>query len=77
MNPVILRGTKQEIADSLVNMPGEVNEAIVFVADSKQPGSPVPLAANLDIFAEMRPYMFDVEDVDDAREAIYTRQTGQ
>ncbi|MBW3596670.1 MAG: hypothetical protein KY475_05280 [Planctomycetes bacterium] len=30
-----------------------------------------------DIFAEMRPFMVDVADVDDSREAIYTRLEGE
>ncbi len=77
MNPVILKGTKQEIVDSLVNMPAEVNEAIVFVAEPQLPGSPVSLATNEDIFAEMLPYMVEVGDMDDSRNAIYTRQAGE
>jgi hypothetical protein len=30
-----------------------------------------------DIFAEMQPYMVDVDDVDDSREAIYTPLAGE
>ena len=30
-----------------------------------------------DIFAKMRPFMVDVQDVDDSREAIYTRIEGE
>ena len=30
-----------------------------------------------DIFAEMRPFMVDVQEVGDSREAIYTRMEGE
>ena len=56
-------------------MPGEVREAIVFVEE------PAPEEARMpdrdDIFAEMRPYMVDAEDLDDSREAVYTRGQGE
>ena len=68
-------GTKQQIAENLARMPGEVREAIVFVDE------PAPAEARLpnreDIFAEMLPYMVDVEDLDDTREAVYTRGDGE
>jgi hypothetical protein len=39
---------------------------------------PTPVhEANEDIFAEMRPFMVDVENVDDSREAIYSRMDGE
>ncbi|HEX3553911.1 MAG TPA: hypothetical protein VIA62_11860 [Thermoanaerobaculia bacterium] len=73
MQAHVLRGTKQQIAENLARMPGEVREAIIFVEE--------PAAAQIpdrdDIFAEMRPYMVDVEDLDDAREAVYTRGEGE
>jgi len=71
MQAHVLRGTKQQIAENLARMPGEVREAIVFVDE------PEPAAARMsdreDVFAEMRPYMVNVEDLDDSREAVYTR----
>jgi hypothetical protein len=30
-----------------------------------------------DIFAEMRPFIVDVQDLDDSREAIYSRTEGE
>ena len=75
MSAHVLRGTKQEIADNLARMPGEVREAIVFVEEPATAAAPVPGAA--DIFAEMRPYMVVAQDVDDSREAIYTRREGE
>lgn len=75
MQAHVLRGTKQQIAEDLARMPGEVREAIVFVED------PVPAEARMpdreDIFAEMRPYMVDVKGLDDSREAVYTRGEGE
>jgi hypothetical protein len=71
MQAHVLRGTKQQIAENLARMPGEVREAIVFVEE------PAPAEARMpgkeDIFAEMRPYMVDAEGLDDTREAVYTR----
>jgi hypothetical protein len=73
----VLRGTKQEIADRLARIPGEVREAIVFVEEPPLPLSPAPAPGAEDIFAEMRPYLVDARDVDDSREAIYTRTEGE
>jgi hypothetical protein len=71
----VLKGTKQEIAQSLVQINGEVREAIVF---EDEPASPaVGDSDTEDIFAEMRPLMVDVKDFDDSREAIYTRAGGE
>ncbi len=59
MQAHVLRGPKQQIAENLARMPGEIREAIVFVEE------PAPAEAWMpdgeDIFAEMRPYMVDVE----------------
>ena len=75
MQAHVLRGTKQQIAENLARMPGEIREAIVFVEE------PAPAEARMpdreDIFSEMRPYMVDVEDLDDTREAVYTRRQGE
>jgi hypothetical protein len=77
MRTHILRGSKQEIAESLVRISGEVREAIVFVEEA----APVtPGEGTLDaqeIFAEMRTFMVDVTDVDDSREAVYSRMDGE
>ncbi|HEY3567174.1 MAG TPA: hypothetical protein VGP73_04505 [Thermoanaerobaculia bacterium] len=75
MQAHVLRGTKQQIAENLSRIPGEVREAIVFVDE------PVSAEARRleseDLFAEMRPYMVDVEDLDDTREAVYRRGEGE
>jgi hypothetical protein len=75
MQAHVLRGTKQQIADNLARMPGEVREAIVFVEEPAQAEAQIP--AGEDIFADMRPYMVDVEDLDDTRETVYTRRNGE
>ena len=73
----VLRGSKQEIADRLVRMGGEVCEAIVFEVETAS-ARPHPAACEPeDIFAEMTPFMVDVRNVDDSREAIYTRIEGE
>ena len=71
MQAHVLRGTKRQIAESLAQIPGEVREAIVFVEEPATAAAQMPESE--DLFAEMRPYMVDVEDLDDGREAIYTR----
>ncbi len=77
MKTHILRGSKLEIADRLVRIAGEVCEAIVF-EDEPAPAGPDPAACEPDdIFAEMAPFMVDVQNVDDSREAIYTRMEGE
>lgn len=77
MKTQVLRGSKQEIADRLVQIDGEVCEAIVFV---NEPALSSPGLRECDIgniFAEMRPFMVDVQDVDGSREAIYSRMEGE
>jgi hypothetical protein len=71
MKTHILTGSKQEIGEGLLRINGEVHEAIVFVEEQ-----PVPAAAPIEaenIFAEMMPYMVDVQHVDESREAAYRR----
>jgi len=78
MTARVLTGSKQEIAQKLANLEGEVREAIVFVeepADLRFVGGE-PRHAE-DFFAEMDPYLVHVADVDDSREALYTRQEGE
>lgn len=74
----VLTGTKQQIAQDLTQLPGEVREAIVFV-EEPAPSAPGPPAHDgEDIFAEMQPFIADGNtEVDDSREAIYTRLQGE
>jgi hypothetical protein len=75
MSARVLRGTKQEIAANLARISGEVREVIVFVEDAAPAEAPAREVE--DVFAEMRPYMVDVRDVDDSRESIYSRMEGE
>jgi|GEM_PF-593758 len=77
MKTHVLKGSKQEIAESLVQITGEVLEAIVFVEEPESAAVAAAPSETEDIFAEMRPFMVDVEEVDDSREAIYTRMDGE
>src|SRR5439155_19110878 len=57
MKTHVLKGSKQEIAENLVRISGEVREAIVFEEEPAPaaPGARTPDTE--DIFAEMRPFM--------------------
>ncbi|MCI0380954.1 MAG: hypothetical protein L0215_25500 [Gemmataceae bacterium] len=75
MKTHVLRGSKQEIAQSLVRINGEVREAIEF---EEEPATPATAPhESEDIFAEMGPFMIDAQDLDDSREAVYTRADGE
>ncbi|MFN0020140.1 MAG: hypothetical protein ACKVP0_17915 [Pirellulaceae bacterium] len=76
MKTHILKGSKQEIADCLVRIRGDVREAIVFEAEPAPAAEASPHGTE-DIFAEMGPFMVDAQDVDDSREAVYTRMEGE
>ena len=77
MKTHVLKGSKQEIAENLARIRGEVREAIVFEEEPAPAAPGAPTQDGEDIFAEMRPFMVDVQDVDDSREAIYTRLGGE
>jgi hypothetical protein len=74
MKAQVVKGSKQEIAETVVRMSGEVREAIVFVEES--PDRTQATSAE-DLFAEMEPFMVQVGGADYAREAIYTRLEGE
>jgi hypothetical protein len=77
MKTHVLRGSKQEIAERLVRISGEVREAIV-IEDESAPARPDAASREPeDIFAEMAPFMVDAQNVDDSREAVYTRLEGE
>jgi hypothetical protein len=77
MTTHILRGSKQEIVDTLAGLDGEVREAIVFVEDSSESIATRRAALAGDIFEEMRPFMVEGDTGDDSRVAIYTRTEGE
>jgi hypothetical protein len=74
MKAQILRGSKQEIAETVVRINGEVREAIVFVEDPSDSATPAPAE---DIFAEMEPFTVMTGGADDSREALYSRMEGE
>lgn len=75
----VLTGSKQEIAQKVASLDGEVREAIVFIEESTdlRPSGGEGAENAGDVFAEMEPYVIHVRDVDDSREALYTRQDGE
>jgi hypothetical protein len=74
----VLKGSREEIAEGLARIRGEVREAIVFVEPSAAPSGQEVLDHADDIFAEMEPYVAEGNTaVDDSREAIYTRLEGE
>ena len=78
MKTHVLRGSKEEIAQNLVRISGEVREAIVFVEEPAPAGTGASTADAEHIFAEMRQYEVQGNtEVDDSREAIYTRLAGE
>jgi dTDP-4-dehydrorhamnose reductase len=73
MKTHMLTGSRSEIADALARIEGEIREVVVV----EEPlDSTVPATVE-DMFAEMEPYMVNVEHFDDSREAIYTRMEGE
>jgi hypothetical protein len=68
MSTQILRGSKQEIAESLARMPGQVHEVIVFVEE------PLALteASPQQLFASMEPFAAHAGGADYSREALYS-----
>jgi hypothetical protein len=74
MKPHILKGSKQEIAETVVRITGEVREAIVFV---EEPADRQAQAPGDDLFAEMEPFTVRAGDADYSREAIYSRNNGE
>jgi len=74
MKPQLVKGSKQEIAETVVRIDGEVREAIVFV---EEPSDQAQAPSGEDIFAEMEPFMVKVGSADYSREAIYTRMDAE
>ena len=78
MTARVLTGSKQQIAEQVVRLEGDVREAIVFIEEPAVIGAPPPVPATVEeMFKEMEPYESHATDVDDSREAIYTRKPGE
>jgi hypothetical protein len=69
MKPRVLTGSKQEIADTVLRIPGEVREAIVFVEELF---GTVEKESGEDIFAEMEAFSVRAGCADYSREALYS-----
>jgi hypothetical protein len=74
MKAQLVKGSKQEIADTVVRMSGDVREAIVFV---EEPAELQTQTLGQDIFAEMEPFTVQAGDADYSREVLYSRQDGE
>jgi len=72
MKARVLTGSKQQIAQEVASLEGEVREVIVFMEEPGSVGETVE-----EMFAEMEPYMAHVGDVDYSRDAIYSRKPNE
>jgi hypothetical protein len=78
MSARVLKGNKEEIAADLARITGEVREAIVFIEDPALAEASEAQAPHApDLFDEMRPLMVDARQIDDSREAVYSRMDGE
>ncbi len=77
MKTQLLKGSKQEIVDSISRIHGEVREAIVFIEESASLPPDETIRPGEDIFDEMHPFMSDAKVVDDSRESIYSRMESE
>ena len=77
MTARVITGSKEEIAQQVANLEGEVREAIVLIEEASSSSTQVAPETIEDIFKEMEPYMATVGDVDYSRDAIYRRKPGE
>jgi hypothetical protein len=73
MNVHVLRGSKQEIAEGIARIHGDVHEAVVFI---EGPSDAAPRPGE-DIFAEMAPFTANAGGADYSRDALYSRLEGE
>jgi hypothetical protein len=76
MKARLLTGSKQEIAQKVASLEGQVREAIVFIEEPWDAPPPAGASAE-DLFVEMEPYMVRVGTADSSREAVYSRMPGE
>jgi len=74
MKAQILRGSKSEIAETVVRINGEIQEVIVFI---DEPSDHVVMPSEGDIFAEMESFTVRVGAVDYSRDSLYTPLEGE
>ena len=70
MTVKVLTGSKDEIAQGLAHISGQIHEAIVFVEETNEVKR---VAVEEDIFAEMEPFTVRTGGADYSRESLYTR----
>jgi hypothetical protein len=73
MKVQVLKGSKQQIAQSVAEIPGQVREVVVFVEDHSDTDAS---EAGEDIFAELEPFTVKAGDVDYSRDSLYSKQEG-
>ena len=72
MTAHVLTGSKQEIAEKVVQLQGTVRDAIVFIEE------PLPQSNSAEeIFVEMEPFTVRQPSAADSREAIYQRMESE
>ena len=69
MSAQVLRGSKEEIAERVAQIPGDVREAIVFVDER----SGAVVDPREDVFAEIAAFTVNVGGADHSREAVYVQ----
>ncbi len=72
MKARVLTGSKQEIAQKVAGIDGDIREAIVFVEEPATTGQ-----SPAGTFAEMEPFTVQQPRADDSREAIYSPVEGE
>lgn len=74
MKTLVLRGSKEEIAEKVAKLDDKVVEAIIIMEEAE---GAIEYPTVEDFFREMEPYTVHVREFDDSREAIYTRMEGE
>ncbi len=74
MKAQVLTGSKEEIAETVARLSGEVREAIVFI---EEPTDATMGASDEDLFAEMEPFTVKAGGADYSREVLYGRMEGE
>jgi hypothetical protein len=70
----VLTGSKNEIADRVIQIDGKIHQVIVFV---EEPSDSAQAPSTVDIFAEMEPFMVKADWVDYSRQSLHTRMEGE
>jgi hypothetical protein len=74
MKTHVLKGSKDEIAESFVRINGTIHEVIVFVEESSES---IALDSEENIFAEMETFTARSGGADYSRQALYTPMEGE